>query len=190
MLPKVKKTGSNPRGTVSGQILKVVQPTAEDVQNARDARIWEARRGAGVASSGPSPVPKPFLARFRLPASACACGTCRVGFYPIDGRLCPSDGMVGMSDGDRTTFQEDQSLSKGSACDLVARSATDRCDGQDFLGKSLLHQELRAEYEEIMKHKWIESEKAGRDIGLDSALMGWVIKHRSKWRRARQCRLR
>jgi hypothetical protein len=31
--------GSNPRATVSWQILKVVQPEAEDVQNARDARI-------------------------------------------------------------------------------------------------------------------------------------------------------
>jgi hypothetical protein len=30
---------SNPRVTVSWRFLKVVQPMAEDVQNARDARI-------------------------------------------------------------------------------------------------------------------------------------------------------
>lgn len=34
---------------------------------------------------------------------------------------------------------------------------------------------------EIMKHKWIESEKAGKDIGFEKALVDWVNKHRNGW---------
>ena len=35
--------------------------------------------------------------------------------------------------------------------------------------------------DEIKKHKWIESEKAGRDIGFEDALVDWVSKHRKGW---------
>ena len=56
----------------------------------------------------------------------------------------------------------------------------------DLLKNSSLYREFQAEREEILKHKWIESEKAGRDIGFERALTDWIIKHRSKWRRARQ----
>ena len=34
---------------------------------------------------------------------------------------------------------------------------------------------------EVLKHKWIESEKAGQDIGFEKALIGWVNKHRNGW---------
>jgi hypothetical protein len=56
----------------------------------------------------------------------------------------------------------------------------------DFLKNSTLYREFQAEREEIMKHKWIESEKAGKDIGFEQALTDWIIKHRGKWRRSRQ----
>ena len=56
----------------------------------------------------------------------------------------------------------------------------------DLLKNSSLYREFQAEREEIMKHKWIESEKAGRDIGFERALTDWIIKHRSKWRKSRQ----
>ena len=46
--------------------------------------------------------------------------------------------------------------------------------------------EFQAEREEILKHKWIESEKAGYDIGFERALTDWIVKYRSKWRKARQ----
>ena len=36
-----------------------------------------------------------------------------------------------------------------------------------------------------MRHKWIESEKAGHDIGFERALTDWIIKHRTKWRKSR-----
>jgi hypothetical protein len=37
-----------------------------------------------------------------------------------------------------------------------------------------------------MRHKWIESEKAGHDIGFERALTDWIIKHRATWRKTRQ----
>ena len=50
------------------------------------------------------------------------------------------------------------------------------------LRHSNIYREFLAEREEIMKHKWIESEKAGCDIGYDRALLDWIINHREKWR--------
>jgi len=55
----------------------------------------------------------------------------------------------------------------------------------DVLKNSSLYREFQAEREEILRHKWIESEKAGHDIGFERALTDWIVKHRSKWRRAR-----
>ena len=56
----------------------------------------------------------------------------------------------------------------------------------DVLKNSSLYREFQAEREEILKHKWIESEKAGRDIGFEQALTDWIIKHRATWRKNRQ----
>jgi hypothetical protein len=55
----------------------------------------------------------------------------------------------------------------------------------DLLKDSSLYRQFRAEREEILKHKWIESEKAGRDIGFDEALTSWIVKHRTNWRKSR-----
>ena len=49
-----------------------------------------------------------------------------------------------------------------------------------------LYKEFQAEREEILKHKWIESEKAGHDIGFDQALVDWMVNHRQAWRKSRQ----
>ena len=56
----------------------------------------------------------------------------------------------------------------------------------DLLKNSSLYREFQAEREEILKHKWIESEKAGHDIGFERALTDWIIRHRSAWRKSRQ----
>ena len=56
----------------------------------------------------------------------------------------------------------------------------------DLLENSMLYREFQAEREEILKHKWIESERAGRDIGFEQALADWLIVHRSKWRNSQQ----
>ena len=55
-----------------------------------------------------------------------------------------------------------------------------------FVKNSVLYKEFLAEREEILKHKWIESEKAGSDIGFEKALLDWIVKHRSSWRSKRQ----
>jgi hypothetical protein len=57
--------------------------------------------------------------------------------------------------------------------------------GSHFLKNSVLYKEFLAEREEILKHKWIESEKAGADIGFEKALLDWIVKHRSNWRERR-----
>ena len=62
----------------------------------------------------------------------------------------------------------------------------DSSSGTDLLKKSSLYKEFQAEREEILRHKWLESEKAGRDIGFDRALTDWIVNHRTKWRRSRQ----
>jgi hypothetical protein len=54
-----------------------------------------------------------------------------------------------------------------------------------FVKNSVLYKEFLAEREEILKHKWIESEKAGADIGFEKALCDWIMKHRSNWRHKR-----
>jgi hypothetical protein len=54
------------------------------------------------------------------------------------------------------------------------------------LRNSTLYSEYRAELEEINRHKWIESEKAGKDVGFEFALTDWIIKHRVKWRSQRR----
>ena len=58
-------------------------------------------------------------------------------------------------------------------------------DQQPFVKNSALYKEFMAEREEILKHKWIESEKAGADIGFEKALLDWIVRHRSNWRQKR-----
>jgi hypothetical protein len=60
-----------------------------------------------------------------------------------------------------------------------------REDQPQFVKNSVLYKEFLAEREEILKHKWIESEKAGKDIGFERALLDWIVKHRSQWREKR-----
>lgn len=57
-----------------------------------------------------------------------------------------------------------------------------RPDGNDFVRNSVLYREFLAEREEILRHKWIESEKAGHDIGFERALLDWIVHHRSGWK--------
>lgn len=61
--------------------------------------------------------------------------------------------------------------------------------GQEFAERSSLYKEFLAEREEILKHKWLESEKRGEDIGFERALLDWIRKHRESWRKARNTEL-
>jgi hypothetical protein len=51
-----------------------------------------------------------------------------------------------------------------------------------LLKSSALYKKFMEERNEILKHKWLESEKAGHDIGFEKALLDWVFNHREKWR--------
>ncbi|MGO9204367.1 MAG: DUF4032 domain-containing protein [Limisphaerales bacterium] len=66
----------------------------------------------------------------------------------------------------------------------------EQLSASELVKNSSLYREFQAEREEILRHKWIESEKAGRDIGFDRALTDWIVKHRSKWRKSRQSGVR
>ena len=64
----------------------------------------------------------------------------------------------------------------------MARSST----SDELLKNSSLYREFLAEREEILRHKWLESEKVGIDVGFEDALTDWMVKHRSEWRKRRQ----
>lgn len=55
-------------------------------------------------------------------------------------------------------------------------------EGTSLVRNSMLYREFIAEREEILRHKWIESEKVGHDIGFERALLDWVMRHRGGWR--------
>jgi len=61
-------------------------------------------------------------------------------------------------------------------------------ENSDLVKNSVLYKEFLAEREEILRHKWLESEKAGHDIGFEKALLDWIVKFRSSWREKRQQR--
>ena len=50
----------------------------------------------------------------------------------------------------------------------------------DF-SKSKFYQYILEEREEVLKLKWIESQKHGHDIGYDRAWLVWVRKHQVIW---------
>ena len=58
-------------------------------------------------------------------------------------------------------------------------------DERAIASRSSLYKEFLAERDEIMKHKWIESEKAGYDIGFERALLDWIRNHRDEWKNKR-----
>jgi hypothetical protein len=68
----------------------------------------------------------------------------------------------------------------------MSNAGKESSSASDLLKNSTLYREFQAEREEILRHKWIESEKAGRDIGFEQALTDWIIKHRAQWRKSRQ----
>ena len=58
-------------------------------------------------------------------------------------------------------------------------------ENTELVKESLLYKEFLAEREEILRHKWIQSEQAGCDVGFEKALLDWIVKHRSAWRSQR-----
>ena len=71
----------------------------------------------------------------------------------------------------------------------ITSNSSETGSSKDFVKQSSLYQEFLAEREEILKHKWIESERLGYDIGFERALLDWIRKHRDSWRAARRAQL-
>ena len=63
---------------------------------------------------------------------------------------------------------------------------TDATKDAELVTNSILYKEFLAEREEILRHKWLESEKAGQDIGFEKALLDWIVRFRSSWREKRR----
>lgn len=71
-------------------------------------------------------------------------------------------------------------------CDAPMAPTNESVTSNDLLKNSSLYREFQAEREEILRHKWIESEKAGYDVGFERALTDWILRHRARWRKERQ----
>ena len=69
-------------------------------------------------------------------------------------------------------------LDNNHTSEIISNSS----DNKEFIVRSSLYQEFLAERDEILRHKWIESEKKGKDIGFERALLDWIRKHRQRWR--------
>jgi len=63
---------------------------------------------------------------------------------------------------------------------------TESDESAALAGEFLFYKEFLAERDEILRHKWFESEKVGHDIGFNRALVDWSIKFRSSWRAQRR----
>lgn len=63
---------------------------------------------------------------------------------------------------------------------------SDSYDPVEFAERSSLYREFLAERNEILKHKWLKSERVGEDIGFEAALLDWVRNHRRDWRTVRR----
>ena len=72
---------------------------------------------------------------------------------------------------------------------MMSQSRETDSSSREFVKQSSLYQEFLAEREEILKHKWLESERLGYDIGFERALLDWIRKHREGWRAARRQQL-
>jgi phosphotransferase system HPr-like phosphotransfer protein len=59
-------------------------------------------------------------------------------------------------------------------------------DYEDDYLKRKQTEDVAQQNEEIMKYKWIESEREGHDIGAETAAMEWVEKYGSIWREERE----
>ena len=55
-------------------------------------------------------------------------------------------------------------------------------DDLRLVENSLLYKRLARQRDEILRYKWIESERAGVDIGFEKALLGWLLKNSAAWR--------
>jgi len=44
-----------------------------------------------------------------------------------------------------------------------------------------LYKRFQEEREHILRNKWYMSEREGKDVGFEKALLDWVFRHRASW---------
>ena len=65
-----------------------------------------------------------------------------------------------------------------------------KTEAEAMLEKSYaLLEEAAAEREEVLRHKWLESEKAGHEISFEKALADWLIHYRAAWKEKRRAQM-
>ena len=64
----------------------------------------------------------------------------------------------------------------------MSKSISNKND-EDLLQQSTLFRCYSQELEEIERYQNLRSQQEGRKIGLERAIAGWAIHHRSEWRR-------
>lgn len=57
----------------------------------------------------------------------------------------------------------------------------DSMSAQQIMRNSELYRAFLEEREHILRNKWYMSEKEGRDVGFERALMDWVCHHRDEY---------
>jgi len=57
--------------------------------------------------------------------------------------------------------------------------------GTEFVN-TLIYKRFLEEREHILRNKWYLSEKEGKDVGFEKALLDWVCHHRAFWLRQKQ----
>ena len=70
-----------------------------------------------------------------------------------------------------------------NAASILSGETKGPYSADELMKQSLLYCEFQAEHEEILRHKWYESEKTGHDIGFELAQVDWRIKYGSQWRK-------
>ena len=56
------------------------------------------------------------------------------------------------------------------------------------LSATALYRYFSSMREEILKHKWFESEKKGCDVGFEYALLDWNFKFKCEWEKKNKTR--
>jgi hypothetical protein len=80
-------------------------------------------------------------------------------------------------------LQEDEETALDALGELAQKDSTEATIAEHaMINNSVLYKEFLAERQEILCHKWIESEKTGYDIGFERALLDWTLKYRAAWR--------
>ena len=56
---------------------------------------------------------------------------------------------------------------------------------EEEAARAALYRDYLAERTEILTRKWVMSEKAGHDVGFETALLDWAGNHRTTWKKQR-----